>query len=142
MSKSARPSDMPWLIPYLMVGDVDQALDFYQKAFNFEKASTAPSEDNITNHGEIRYKDQVIMCGREGAHGEDVTCAKSPKTLGTPSPVMLYVYCDDVDAAYKQAIAAGAKSQMEPQETHWGDRMCSLLDPFGHSWSFATHSQK
>jgi uncharacterized glyoxalase superfamily protein PhnB len=142
MSKSARPADMPWLIPYLMVGDVDQALAFYQKAFNFEKASTSPGEDNKTSHGEIRYKDQVIMCGREGAQCEEVTSAKSPKTLGTPSPVMLYVYCDDVDAIYKQAIAAGAESQMEPQETHWGDKMCSLLDPFGHSWCFATHSQK
>jgi PhnB protein len=28
---------------------------------------------------------------------------------------------------------------MPPQDMFWGDRMCNLLDPDGHSWSFATN---
>ena len=41
--------------------------------------------------------------------------------------------------AYKQAIDAGATSLMEPDDMFWGDRFSSVQDPFGHSWTIATH---
>jgi hypothetical protein len=28
---------------------------------------------------------------------------------------------------------------MEPEDMFWGDRISSVLDPFGYQWSFATH---
>jgi uncharacterized glyoxalase superfamily protein PhnB len=52
--------------------------------------------------------------------------------------VELYLYVEDVDAAYRRAVAAGAKAVMPVQEMFWGDRMGSLEDPFGHRWSMAT----
>ena len=55
------------------------------------------------------------------------------------SPVGLYVYCDDVDALFARATAAGAQAKVPPQDTFWGDRMCQLVDPDGHTWNFATH---
>jgi len=39
----------------------------------------------------------------------------------------------------KQAIDAGASSLMEPDDMFWGDRFGSVQDPFGHSWTIATH---
>ena len=42
-------------------------------------------------------------------------------------------------AVYAQAVAAGATTVMPPQDMFWGDRYGRLLDPFGHSWSIATH---
>jgi PhnB protein len=50
---------------------------------------------------------------------------------------MLYV--DNVDATFKQAISAGAKSDQQPADMFWGDRYGKITDPFGHSWSLATH---
>ena len=34
----------------------------------------------------------------------------------------MFLYVDDVDAVYKQAIDAGATSTMEPADQFWGDR--------------------
>ena len=59
-----------------------------------------------------------------------------------PSPVSLFVYCEDVDALCKQAQAAGATVAMPPADMFWGDRMCSLIDPDGHTWNFSTHTGK
>jgi len=42
-------------------------------------------------------------------------------------------------ALYKRATAAGAVSKSPPQEMFWGDRVCQLTDPDGHSWTFATN---
>jgi PhnB protein len=50
---------------------------------------------------------------------------------------MLYV--DNVDRVFKQAVSAGAKADQQPSDMFWGDRYGKLTDPFGHSWSVATH---
>ena len=54
---------------------------------------------------------------------------------------MLYLYVEDADAVFRQAVAAGAQALMPVQEMFWGDRTGSLEDPFGHRWSVATRIQ-
>jgi PhnB protein len=39
----------------------------------------------------------------------------------------------------KEAVEAGATITMEVADQFWGDRFGSVTDPFGHSWSIATH---
>ncbi len=56
--------------------------------------------------------------------------------------MLLYVYVDDVDAAYQRAIAAGAKEVDKPTDEEWGDRLGVFQDPFGHLWSVATPIRK
>jgi PhnB protein len=46
---------------------------------------------------------------------------------------------EDVDAVVKQAVDAGATVLMEVADQFWGDRFGTVQDPFGHSWSIATH---
>jgi PhnB protein len=66
--------------------------------------------------------------------------ARPPKELGgTTAGVMLYV--EDVDAVVEQAVDAGATVTMPVEDQFWGDRFGSILDPFGHSWSIATHKE-
>jgi len=63
---------------------------------------------------------------------------KPPKELGgTTASLMLYV--EDVDAIVNRATDAGATVTMEVADQFWGDRFGSFTDPFGHSWSIATH---
>jgi hypothetical protein len=52
---------------------------------------------------------------------------------------MLYV--NDVDAAFARATKAGAQVFMPVADMFWGDRYGTVLDPFGHSWSLATHKE-
>ena len=62
---------------------------------------------------------------------------KAPK--GGAGGSQFYLYAADVDASHKQAKAAGMKELAAPSDMFWGDRMRSLLDPFGHRWDLATH---
>jgi PhnB protein len=49
------------------------------------------------------------------------------------------VYVTDCDAVYRQALAAGAKSEREPADQFYGDRMAGVVDPFGYRWYLGTH---
>jgi PhnB protein len=63
---------------------------------------------------------------------------RPPKELGGTS-VSVFMYVEDVDAVVQQAVDAGATVTMEVADQFWGDRFGSVTDPFGHSWSVATH---
>ena len=74
MSKrSARPAGAPWLSPYLIVKDADAALDFYQRAFGFEKRMAMPGPDGRTRHAEVGWKDALIMFSPEPEAGSECT---------------------------------------------------------------------
>jgi len=59
-----KPANFSWMSPYIIVKDVDKAMDFYKRAFGFEQGETM-TEDGVTNHGEMFYKGQSMMFGRE-----------------------------------------------------------------------------
>jgi PhnB protein len=85
-------------------------------------------------HAELKIGDSMLMLSDEFPE----MGSRSPHTLGgTASTVMLYV--KDVDATFKRAVEAGARSVMEPADQFWGDRYARLTDPFGHDWGIGTH---
>jgi len=61
-----------------------------------------------------------------------------PESLGG-SPISILLYVEDVDARFKQAIAAGATEVRPVADQFYGDRSGIVKDPFGHTWSLATH---
>lgn len=127
-----RPAGMAWLSPYLTVRDAKASLQFYEKAFGFKKKNSMADADGVIKHAEMTWKDAVIMFGAEGAN-------KAPATGGNPCPMSLYVYCDDVDALFQRAAAAGATVSFSPKDMFYGDRMCGFQDPDGYIWNFATN---
>ena len=94
-----------------------------------------PGPDGKSMHVEVSWRDGVIMFGPESSQNE----CQSPTTLGVRPPGGLYIYVDDVDVLFKRATAAGAKVDKAPADMFWGDRMCTLIDPDGHIWSFGTN---
>jgi uncharacterized glyoxalase superfamily protein PhnB len=128
---------MSWLSPYLIVKDGAAAIEFYQRAFGFEKKLTLPGPDGRIKHAEMSWHDSVFMFGSEGDY--EGRPYRTPRTSGAPSPISLYVYCDDVDALYRRATAAGATGDCAPRDEFYGDRVCRLTDPDGYSWYFATN---
>ena len=64
--------------------------------------------------------------------------SRTPGSLGG-SPVTIHQYVEDCDAAIAKAAEAGGEVTMPPTDMFWGDRYGIVKDPFGHSWSFATH---
>ena len=128
------PEGYTTVTPYLSVDDAPAALDFYARAFGATERMRMPTPDGKIAHAEIQIGDSLIMLSDPMPQ----STVQPPKQVGgTTSGIFLYV--DDVDAAFAQAVAAGATSEMEPQDMFWGDRFGSLTDPFGHHWSLATH---
>ena len=119
--------------PYLIIKNAAAAIDFYKKAFG-AKERLRMAKDGRIQHAEIEIGDSCVMLADEhpeiGAH--------SPAHYGG-SPVSLMVYVADCDAVYKQALAAGAKSEREPTDQFYGDRMAGIVDPFGYKWHLGTH---
>ncbi|TWI04619.1 PhnB protein [Luteimonas cucumeris] len=51
------------------------------------------------------------------------------------------IYADDADAAVERAVKAGAKVVQPVEDQFWGDRMGTVVDPFGHKWMLGTHKE-
>jgi PhnB protein len=133
-AKKTIPQGFHSATPYLTLNEAAKAIDFYKRAFGAQELMRMPMPDGKIGHAEIKIGDSIIMIGDEMPGSP----AKSPKTVGgTTAGVMLYV--DDVDAIFKQAVAAGAQVDSPVADMFWGDRYGRLKDPFGHSWAVATH---
>jgi len=65
----------------------------------------------------------------------------APRPDGS-SPVVLYVYVEDVDQAVERAVAVGAKVLIPIADQFWGDRTAWVMDPSGHVWTIATRIEE
>ena len=132
-----KPGYAQWLTPYLMVNDVEAELRFCEEALGLTVRDRVEGPDGLVMHAEVTHKDKVVvMCAPEGAHGSP---AQSPASGGFAAPLTLYLYVDDVDAAFARARAAGATVTQEPADMFWGDRTFGLTDPAGYNWLLASH---
>jgi uncharacterized glyoxalase superfamily protein PhnB len=129
------PQGMHTVTPNLTLKDCNRALDFYKKALGAEERMRMPTPDGKgVWHAELKVGDSIFFLNDEmpgmGAH------APSPDH---PSPVAMWLYVSDCDAAFNRAVGAGARSQMAPSDMFWGDRTGTVTDPYGYTWTFATH---
>jgi uncharacterized glyoxalase superfamily protein PhnB len=129
-----KPQGYHTVTPSIVVREGAKALEFYRKAFDAEETLRMPGPGGSILHAEFRIGDSVIMLGDEMPD----MGSKSPKAYGG-TPVRFYVYVDNVDAAWKRAIDAGAKQVTPLQDMFWGDRVGCVEDPFGHAWNLAQH---
>ncbi len=136
MAKNTKaiPQGYHTVTPSLMVSGAAKAIDFYKKALGAEERGRFPAPDGTIMHAEIKVGDSIVMLGEEMPEQG----GKSPKALGG-TPVSLYLYLENVDAAWKRAIDAGGKEIMPLTDQFWGDRGGCFEDPFGHKWWLAQH---
>jgi PhnB protein len=120
----------------LTVRNGSQAIEFYKKALGAEERMRMAGPDGKIGHAELKIGDSIIFLTDENpAMGN-----KSPQTLGGTSS-SLYLYVEDVDKAFQQAVDAGGKATMPVTDMFWGDRFGSFVDPYGHTWGLSTHTQ-
>jgi PhnB protein len=122
--------------PFLVVDDGAKAIDFYQRAFGAKEIMRMATPGGKVSHAELQIGDSMIMLSEEMPGSG----SKSPRSLGG-SPVGIFLYLENVDSVFNQAKSAGAKVEMPLEDMFWGDRYGKLVDPFGHSWSLATHKE-
>jgi PhnB protein len=130
----AVPDGFHTITPHMIVADGGAAMDFYQAAFDAKDCGRhfMPGSNQLM-HGLMRIGDSFFMLA-----GEFPPHCLSPKNRGGTS-VTLSLYVEDVDAVYNRAVKAGCKAVMPVKDQFWGDRYGVLEDPYGHSWSVATH---
>jgi len=120
-----------------MFRDARKAIEFYKKAFGAVERFAMPGPDGKgVMHAELLIGNSIIMMGEENPQAP----CKSAETVGC-SPVGFYIYVENVDEAFQRAVEAGAQVRMPVQEMFWGDRVGTVEDPFGYSWSLATHKR-
>jgi|SRR5215207_4967852 len=130
-------SRYPTITPHLAITDVGAALEFYPKAFGARERLRLTMPDGTVAHAEIIFGDDLGGLVTMGA-------AVPAFQLAAPDPdefvqVAITLFGDDVDAAYEQAVAAGARSLSEPADQFHGDRTAAVRCPFGHKWILAQH---
>jgi PhnB protein len=111
------------LTPHLVVKGASQAIEFYKKAFGAEEIMRMPGPD-----------------GRSIIHAQLKIGGLGPLSIGG-TPVTIHLFVEDVDTVFNRAVAAGAQVNMPLENAFWGDRYGRITDPFGHSWSLATHKE-
>jgi PhnB protein len=133
MSVSAIPEGYHSVTPYLVIDGAAEAIRFYEKAFGAVEVLRMPMGDRVA-HAEVKIGDSHVMLSDEWP---DMGYLGPLKRGGATASLMIYL--PDVDAAFARALEAGATEERPPEDQFWGDRMGTLVDPFGHRWSLATH---
>jgi len=114
--------------PVLTVEGAEDAIAFYKRAFGATERMRMPGPDGKIMHAEIMIGDSVVMVSDVFANF-------------TATKASLHIYVPDCDAVYSQAVAAGADAKLPLEDTFWGDRFGTVTDPFGNTWSVATHKE-
>jgi uncharacterized glyoxalase superfamily protein PhnB len=126
MTVQAQPARYHTVIPYLVIENAAQCVDFLVAAFGArEEGGRMPAPGGKIGHTELRLGDSLIMLA-------DAT-AEFPA-----HNAMIHIYVPDADAAYLKALASGGTSAREPATQFYGDRVAAV-NAFGIYWSLATH---
>ncbi|HEX8669633.1 MAG TPA: VOC family protein [Allosphingosinicella sp.] len=135
MSVNPIPEGYHTVTPYLVVDGAESAIGWYGRVFGAEETMRLPMGDRI-GHAELRVGNSMVMLADEfpdmGILG--------PTSRGGPTSSLL-LYVEDADGVFARAVSEGATAERPPEDQFWGDRMGTLIDPFGHRWSIATHKE-
>jgi len=124
MAAKAMREGFHTVTPYLTARDASGLIEFVRQAFGgIETFRGTGSAGGL--HAEVRIGDSMVMIG-------------GGPTLEEPMPAMLYLYMEDVDAAYRRALAAGATSISEPADQPYGERVAGVRDASGNVWYIGT----
>lgn len=121
-----KPKGLHDVNPYLHPRRAEPLISFLKRAFGAEEVAKYASPDGVVHHAVLKVGDSVLEMGE--AHGKYETM-----------PAMFYLYVPNMEAVYRQALAAGATSFQEPTDQPYGDRNAGVKDAFGNTWYIATH---
>lgn len=129
MATNYIPADCSAITPYLLVPDASRFIEFLKQAFGGVERERITRPGGSVLHAQVRIADSLLMIGE-------------PQPPWKPLPMMLYLYVPDCDATYKQALAAGGTSVVEPADMFYGDRHACVKDVADNHWWIATHKEE
>ena len=131
------PDGASAVIPRLFCRDPDAEIEFCTSAFGAVELNRRPGEDGRTAHALVTIGPAMVMIESQWPG-----VANRPPSPDGSSPVVLYVYVENVDETVSRAEVAGAKTLMAPTDQFWGDRTAWIMDPSGHVWTIAARIEE
>ena len=128
------PDGFHSVTPYLYERNAAEAIDFYKAVFGAVEILRMPGPGGKIMHAEISIGDSRVMLADENPQMN----ALGPLSVGGAAS-SFYVYVEDVDSVVRKAEAEGATLTRPVKDQFYGDRSGSFADPFGYTWSVATH---
>jgi uncharacterized glyoxalase superfamily protein PhnB len=123
----AIPDGFHSITPFIIVDNADAFIEFTKKAFGAQLVYRMnDDETNKVVHATVKIGDSMIMLCDAMKGMEPITS-------------MLFLYVDDMDTVYQQAINAKGISTREPRDEFYGDRAACIKDAWGNQWWIATH---
>lgn len=114
---------------YLRVRNAAKAIEYYKQAFGATEKFRLTEPTGRIGHAELQFGPTVIMLSDEypeyGILG--------PESIGGTS-AGIHLHVENADAVLDQAVKAGGKLTMPPQDQFYGERVGKIEDPFGHVW--------
>jgi PhnB protein len=137
MDSQTKPQNPPpgytSLTPYLVVDGAARAIEFYTTVFGATLVARTEAPDGTVAHAELQFDSGRLQLS-DPHSGMNLVPPDGSNTVNHSYAL----YCNDVDAVWQAAVAAGATAFEEPSTFVTGDRFGSLLDPFGHRWAIMT----
>lgn len=131
------PDNSSVLIPMLVCRDVSTEIDFCKTTFGAVEVGSRPGPDGTVVHALLTISGEMIIIEAEWP-----TLASRAPQPDASSPVVIFVYVEDVDKVIERAVAAGAKVLLPVKNQFWGDRTGRIIDPAGHVWTIATRIEE
>jgi len=121
------PDGFHTITPYVIVEGAEKLIGFMKNAFGAQYHDEPTKRpDGSIMHATLKIGDSMLMVSDASERAK-------------ASPVLLYLYVPNVDAAYQMALKAGATSVMEPADQFYGDRGAGVKDAAGNQWFLGTH---
>lgn len=137
MAHKPIPDTSPRVIPTLVCGDVEREVGFCQAVLGAGVVVRRPDNDGRTIHAALALGEARIIVQAEFP----ALASRVPQADGT-SPVVLFVYVEDVDRAVSETVAHGGSVLLPLQDQFWGDRTARIMDPSGHVWTLASRIEE
>jgi uncharacterized glyoxalase superfamily protein PhnB len=122
-------------------GRQNEAAAFYLVAF----AATSPRHWIHPKTGEVTAIDIMVgdatftVCAVNPKRDADPTAPGPCSVPGLGRASTIFQLCvDDIDETVQRAVAAGATIRTPVEDADWGDRVATIIDPFGHIWALAS----
>ena len=131
------PDNSSVVIPRLYCRDVPAAIDFCKNTFGAVERVRRSGPDGTVAPALMTIGPAMIMIEAEWPG----MASRAPKPDGS-SPVVIYVYVEDVDKTMERAVAGGAEVLIPLANQFWGDRIGWVMDPSGHVWTIASRIEE
>jgi len=133
----AIPDSSSVVIPMLVCRDVSAEIDFCKTTFGALELGRRPGPDGNVVHALLTIGGEMVIIEAEWP----TLASRAPQPDGS-SPVVIFVYVEDVDAAVARASAAGATVVLPVKDQFWGDRTGRVMDPSGHVWTISSRIEE